>query len=145
MIRPTWLSDEIVVRETMFEWNGIVRPLYILIADLRSAPPNFVGFPPPREFFIVSEAVPVEYWRAVLGHEAIEFLEYGEQPNRCRLATERELELVAAAELEEYITWRIKFFEGLSNWAMQADGDTDQLWQIVEGAAMSLAYLRLLQ
>lgn len=146
MNRPDWLISKIVVDETTFEWKGIVRPLYILIANLRSAPPNFVGFPPPREFFIISAAVPEKYWYAVLGHEAMEFLELEEQSNRCCMATERELELVDPADLEEYVIWRIKFFIGLADWAMEMSttGDADQTLQMratAEGATKSLAYL----
>lgn len=143
---PDWLTSRIVVAETTFEWDGVIRPLYVLISDLPSAPPNFAGFPPPREFFIISAAVPEKYWRAVLGHEAMEFLDLAEQSNRCCMATERELELVDPAELEAYVIWRIKFFIGLADWAMEksAAGDDDQTLQMretAEGAAKSLAYL----
>lgn len=146
MKRPDWLTDRIIVEETTFEWDGVIRPLYVLISDLPSAPPNFLGFPPPRQFFIVSEDVPENYWRAVLGHEAMEFLDLEGQSNRCCMATQRELELVDPAELEEYVIWRIKFFIGLAKWAMEksTNGDDDQMLQMretAEGAAKSLDYL----
>jgi hypothetical protein len=156
MAYPGWLTDERIVERDVFEWGDKTYSVFVLRADVEPDLQDFVAFieqhGDDESFLIISEDVPEQYRLPVLGPEVIEFTELAGERDRCRKATERELEpdLVPADQLDAYIVWRIEVFAALIDYKQKAADEAEangknelykQFMRTLVDARSSYAYL----
>lgn len=135
--RPDWIKNNEKGRGKI-EVDGETYPYTIMDQELEGAPPNFVGFLDAKFLFISEEVLP-QYRNHFLRHEVICNKKLQGRSGRCEQATKRELEQVPEEIKEDYIKFRIKFYEDLIDY--QEKHDNDELVKELKG---SLNYLRIL-
>jgi hypothetical protein len=108
---PGLIKGKVVGYEHMI-FNSKCHQYYVVDRVMERKLPGFVGYPG-QKFLFISDEVPKDYRRFILGHEINEFERFNGEEGRCLKALEIELAMVPSRIKEGYISFRRIFFEKL--------------------------------
>jgi len=129
---PTWLKKHKVGSGSFF-YNGERISYSILSKEFELRLPGFIGFP--EGYLFISEEVPKDYWKPMLIHELVEFIEFAGQVDRCRRALVRELIYAPKGEeYPKYLEYRKLFFERLIEFYRNSKEVSDEFKTEIQGS-----------